>query len=401
MKIEQGNPAYPLISCGTAIFEELILDATSGVSCSGCASAIDTIQTQSPEEMDCDTLINTWLYPLFRITNITVGCLILIFECIGDTLSSLLRCVFCGESIDEIPAAALDATRALSVNRSRLGDLPLPINSSILDSDDLHAEISFDEFLSLFDSIFKDRKTEFLVTEARGKLDAYIKIVKTGLTPEARIIGRVPSQIFTDNLQRIAKLLIVELRKPEISNDKKQQALLEIAESSYYCEPRLFEESQRQWLRITNQEISLEEKLKAWLQMLKEDIILEQYQEEHSFHILNHARKHLPDWGLDQNPVNFEDQYMEGSACGVFEVNYRYTLNKEYTPARIVDAIREKIIFDDNIAQINQFFSDHTDAIQADYLNVEDFFEIDPQTTKSHITHQAVGWLLKKNNFLY
>jgi hypothetical protein len=305
---------------------------------------------------------------------------LLIFDCVSDFCTDFLNC-FEGE--ERFAPQAIEATRHYWVNRSRIHETAAPIESHLAELSEEDMNIDISELNIICQKLFKNSTYEnFSPTQ---KIEYYV----------THVSGHDSVSYRGESLKKIAKLLIVELRKDATPESKKKEALLGIANAISHCYPRIYEQSQHQLKLLKNQVTSLDEKFKFWLQVLKENIILERYQNS-QFHILNHARARLSDWGFDQNPVNFQDDYIN-SFSSVEGINYRYTLNREYTPARIVTTIRGKIIDEGDNTQINTYFQAHQQELSDAGLSHQDLFENDGTT----ISYKGAAWLLKMHNFFY
>lgn len=370
IKLADGNPLIPFTCMGVAIAEEAshIVSSVPAVCEEACG-------------LDGWGLYCKVVTTLTSTVALVFSVAMLVFETVIDFFSDLKACVFGGGSLSKIDPEAILATRTVQIERSRAADAPRRIDPLEFDEDT--GDIGVDELIERFDEIFPNPNHD--ENKARQDLLAYTKFVKDGSQPD---------QQYNANLQGVVKLLIAELRKSEVPQAKKEAALIEIAEAYRNCPPRTYEESFRQLKILTNRYENLEQMLLFWLQFFKEGVLLERYQGD-QFHLLNEARKRVPDWGLDQDPVNLSDPFTTcfGGGLCIGPLNYRYTLNKEFTPARIVEAIHNRVLQDDSHNRlITQYLESQEHDLPEEWQ--EKFF------TEGTINCYGIAWILEKHRFL-
>ncbi|MFQ5754337.1 MAG: DUF1539 domain-containing protein, partial [bacterium] len=123
--------------------------------------------------------------------------------------------------------------------------------------------------------------------------------------------------VFYDHLEMLLKNILYEIQNNcEISKEKKDQALIELAIGSMQCPPRWLEEMKRQYqsLMLKNMHMG-EDKALGYVQELKEDIISDKVRrlyvtsdgDELEFHFLNTFRKKFgEEFGLDTSTCGLD-----------------------------------------------------------------------------------------------
>jgi hypothetical protein len=357
IRLAEGNPLNSFVCGATALAEEVVAIA----SFQHCP--IDAASFADEEAIFC---IPCNAY--FTVVGTVISVATVAFQIIYDFFKTL----FCNENLSP---EAVELTQNLKINRAKISELPPPLDIyQLLELPD----IDVNELLTHFDTLFAETRPG-----DRFSILGYIAYVQ----------ARSNSQIVRDlNIVAAAKNLVFELRKPEIPRVKKETALIEIAFAFRNCEPRIYEDTMRQLKNLTNRFRTLEQQLPFWHQLFKEDLIIENYQ-VCEFHVINHARRHVPDWGLDRDGVNLSDPFQNIGGMFNGALNYRYTLNKDYNLPRAIEAIRNRFIGEGSNDLINDYLARHP---LPDDFDFRDFFERDGTT----ISYRAVVWIHEQERFL-
>ena len=365
IKLDEGNPLIPFTCAGYAIAEEAKQVILS----------LPRVYEEYKQLDGCDlscraiTLIGSSVAMVFSLA-------MLVFETVIDFFFDT-KAYLLDQRTNRLDPEAVAETITLKLNRARAGDAPLPIDPIVLDPQT--SEIPLEALLEQFDKI---SSTIERPVNIRRDLEEFIRRVDSGCNP------------YSEHLQGVLKLFIAELRKPELSLEKKKTALLAIAEASHQCPPRTYDECLRQLKILTNRYPNLEQLLLSWIQFFKEEVLLEKYQDT-QFHMLNEARQRLPDWGLDSDPINLSDPHTSLFGGGPFvgPLNYRYVLNKELSPARLVAAIRNRVLQDEyNNSFITKFLESREADLPTDWQT--QFF------SEGKINYRGIAWILVRLEFL-
>lgn len=282
--------------------------------------------------------------------------------------------------------AAIAETKNYEIAKDRLAHRPEPLLAEELQREGVN-QIDVGELVAFFDRTIADSGSDVPAGEAahaRRYIQHYVDFIQ-------RRSG--PSDMYNNNLKLTAQNFILEMRKPylEVPLHKRRAAFFELADAAEHCRPRMYEEMQRQYKMVTNQQLTIEQKLLMWLQMLKEDILIQKFQGT-QFHVINRARNEVGgEWGLDANEISQNDEHI-GCGGSTSKEEYVKVLTKNYTPGRMVDAIHSRLIYDGNNELINQYMQHHL----TDGTDPTSLFESNGTT----INHKGVAWLLIQHGFL-
>lgn len=200
----------------------------------------------------------------------------------------------------------------------------------------------------------------------------------------------------------LLKRIILNLNDRSIPLVKRQEALIALANAGQNCSGIIYQECVRQVNKLSTSiaMMTLEELLLRWLQTLKEDILIESLGHGH-FRVIDHVRASSIGraWGLEAvNPHELEaanlneiDHFAMILICREIHKCAK-TLQVNYIPLRIVQAIKERIILEQAQPMIMEYMG----------MNLPD--DIDPQslfsTDDNNINEKGVLWLLESHGFL-
>ncbi len=302
-----------------------------------------------------------------------------------------------------LPQGAIDATQGYSINRDMLSVTPPPMKELWEELRRSGAEdIQITEIMDHFNALIRDKGT-VNVQRVQAAERALQKMIQD-TDQQKDDLGNLPfldggmvnpeygMALVEDRQGRLTQVnkreywlqlnaeirlilqnFVAEFRKPAISARNKQTALLEIARAAEECRVGLREELIRRFKMLTNRVTKLEDKFKLWIQLFKEDLILST--DTPQMHKINHARKLVgKQWGLDQDKLNLDDAHMEAGG-GTSELQFIRILTEGYTPARIVHALRARMIDDGDWINVNKYFQTHIAKFETAGDDIFDFYE--------------------------
>ncbi len=165
------------------------------------------------------------------------------------------------------------------------------------------------------------------------------------------------NHMYHQTVRTVVQNIILELRKPQVSVEKKKRALSALAEAQWSCPPRRLAECIRQYRLLATSSPAMEQLLLGYLQDIKEEIFLTSYQGS-QFHVINYVRSSIgEELGLDTNQVFLQDPYI-GMGGHPLSCSLRAVFYCNYTTERVVQAVMTRIQLDDN----NQVCTDHIHA---------------------------------------
>lgn len=373
INISPSNPLSPLVLCGTAVVEEAVVLATF----QGCCPSSICSEESNAYDCLCDLVIkvyNAVHYILLQYIYIPA----MIYELVKDTLVNVYEWL-AGQTDPNMDAASTAAAQHLRVNRSRISERPEPL--PIPDLDAHGREIQLNELTAYAGGLFPNDQS---ILWAIGRFVTYASHSQTD-----ELLPR-----YFEGLRQYARGIIFEMRKPDVSQEKKQHALKEIADAMQNCEPRIYAETRKQWLILTNCYTNLDQQILAWLMEFKENLVTSRFQTCGEFHPLNYARRVLPDWGLDNDPENLSDPF--ATAFGGIPwgpLSYRYMFNKEYTAERLIAVIKTRLDLEPQ-QRVTTFLGEIADQLPEKWY--ADYYEAD----KIRLNHHGVAWLLQHLSFL-
>ena len=371
INISPTHPLSPLVLCGTAVVEEVVVLATfqgffPTSICSEESNAYDCL---------CDLAVkvyNAVHYIFLQYIYIPT----MIYEVIKDTLVNIYECL-AGYTDPNMDPAASAAAQNMCVNRSRISERPAPLPIPDLDANG--EEIPLNELVQHAKNLFPHDPS------VAGWIDSFVNYASQ---------GDEFSQRYFEGLRKYARGIIIEMRKPELPQVGKRHALSELADAMRNCTPRIYAEGRKQWLILTNCHPSLDQQILAWLQEFKENLITSRFQTCGEFHPLNYARRVLPDWGLDNDAENLSDPF--ATAFGGLPwgpLSYRYMFNKEYTAERLIAVIKTRLDLEPQ-QRLNALLEQIADQLPGDWL------ETAYEANRIKLNHRGVAWLLQHLHFL-
>lgn len=158
---------------------------------------------------------------------------------------------------------------------------------------------------------------------------------------------RPHSDLFSRQLSIYLKGIIRKMESGEISADKENDILKELAEASTRCRPTWLEVAARLYAEVHGQAETVDVKLLRLIQEFKEAIILDYSQNEmgSQWHALNIARNLFGrELGLNTN-LSSNDPYGQGDATSAFAKGiFKWLVVRKYEKVnRIIDSIKESI----------------------------------------------------------
>jgi hypothetical protein len=115
----------------------------------------------------------------------------------------------------------------------------------------------------------------------------------------------------------------------------------------------------------------------------KRELILQRYQGK-QMHVENHAAHQLVDWGIGPDKAEANDPYEMIGGCGLSGLNYRYTLNQECTPARIVQVLKTNLDMEDPdeiMSYLHKVGGQDPSLLPEDW-DGDEYWEINPELSK-------------------
>lgn len=319
---------------------------------------------------------------------------------------------------DARPVAAGDVHPAvlanLSINKGALARTPALFDPSMIlqVARDASPPIEAREILAQFDRIFAgagrntilchdDRNAPITVAGARvAILTDYVT-----LHPLNEYEASVAA-----NIRLFLVGIVSELRKPDVPQEKKQTALIDLVLSARHCFPRRYEQALKTYRTLSNQVETLEQIVLQLLQQVKEDLFREYYSLSlEPVMTLNFIRKLVGrELGLDCDPIHLNDPHMSAHNDARSPQNpgfkhmtasqFRRVFFHIYNPESVLRIMRQRL--NDKIAnnndfcrEITQYISDAVPADQKGALPAPYQFDYD-HATPYQLTDDGIRFLL-------
>ncbi|MBI2743167.1 MAG: hypothetical protein HYX48_04545 [Chlamydiales bacterium] len=417
LTIGERNPLFAL-SCGVYAIAEEIEVASKVVT--------DYLYPTDPAaqgaEMDCDQIIDTCcdkliFLPLEAIAllfSLSFLCIDIVWDTAWDTIylliDNILWLLCCNPSYNNVPIGAIEAARDYTLNRAQLNDIA---PNTVIEISALPEGITPNDLLTLH--IEFDRPTD---PEAEGyakKLEKF-NADHTLLTSLVNYINRIKSQADHDRPQRDALLERKAIRKltrederrltafnktvgdgdyvykkalnivhaMRETGDKDFSSLVEAGQSDR-CNPLKNDAVSDKYDAVTRVKKDLKETFLSVTKAFKRALVLSTY-DMGQYHVLNHALKVVGNWGLDATRTELDDPYERITSIFLTAVNFRYTLNRGFTPARILSN-----------------FKGITDTMKPAVINkfLEKLFENDPEASDPLLDADSPYYILDANSPYY
>lgn len=177
-----------------------------------------------------------------------------------------------------------------------------------------------------------------------------VRLAQTDL----RFVTRPYDQLYYATMKTTLQCIILELRNPNIPDEKKRRALRALVDGAGGCNPRKLEECQRQLRFLKSTAPEMNTLLLGYIQDLKEEIFLQAFQDS-QFHVLNNIRSRVGTlYGLNTNEVNLQDPYIHMGAP-TFDVEIQYVFHTQYTTQRVVQGVLTRIHLEENNSVWNEY----------------------------------------------
>lgn len=259
----------------------------------------------------------------------------------------VLSMLGCAETRDP---AAYDYT-GVSLNMSAIDRAPDP-----LDLDQLAAtgmDIDVNDIVNEYDNTVRAYRAAGNGRNETSRAD------REALRDLARMSvsqGSTPYQIaYYSTVKKVLQNLILELRRPETSADKKMRALDEIIVAQSRCAPRRLAECIRQYKLLKTSNPEMVQLLLEHIQDFKEDFFLEAFERSGQFHVINHIRREHGDrYGLNRSLINLEDPHINcGGPPDASRVHAEF--NRRYTSEGVVEGVMARL----QVGECNQICLDY------------------------------------------
>lgn len=391
-----GIRPFNALSCGfTAIGEELYL------SCCG-----STPPSQEPAvEKSFEQSVEDFLEGVCSFTTLVCD---MTYDFVCDLLKwlyNILACLLCLTPItNNVDLAAIAATRGYSINRAKLHEVPEPIASdptSLPDValSDLHEIYRQREQVSEDNEHYLDLKNlaDFVRSSKEASEMAKPLLGEELAKPEdeqdlVRIRSLRTEIYLGDNIYLYALNLIYEIKNHPTYD------FVALADKSNSCGPVKYKIIKSEFERITGRARDVEQQLLLVAKRTKHSLILDAFQTT-QFHVINHASKQVSDWGLDADEVERADAHIHVGSSDLGALNYRYILNRNFTPARLATNFKTDLETRGN-EQMNAFLEEHVSHLPEgwdDGNSKNCFYEVDPITgALNRLNYKGVAWVIAK-----
>ncbi len=212
-------------------------------------------------------------------------------------------------------------------------------------------------------------------------------------------LDRHSKQAIFEGQQMHEYLLSLVFTCTQIQNQNNKRAAFQgLADAYHGCGPHKYKAIRDQFERLTDRAPDLNQLWLLATKQLKQNILLSRYQTS-QFHVINAACSKVSDWGLDPDQAELGDSYIDvGGGAMITGLNVRYTLNKEFTPARALTAFKSRLDDLDDQSLITVYTRTHRDALPADWAeNYNETFTYRDsagiQREGTRINYHGAAWL--------
>jgi hypothetical protein len=271
--------------------------------------------------------------------------------------------------LEEMPPSILNS---LGIDRRSLAWIPAPFDPTIIAHIAANTQpvIEATQIIEHFDEhfshlgewavLYNDEGLRVTVAQARRDIqNQYLDGIKAG-----RRAGAGYHKEVAENIELFLKGIIFELRKEDVSLEKKQTALKELASAARHCPPRRHEQALKIYRTLSNQMETLEAIVFQLNQAIKEDLFYDYYSlTREPVMTLNYIRSQVgTELGLDCHPVNLNDPYISLNDARspqnrtfkhTTPAEFRRIFNEIYTPANVLSIMKQRL--NERIAQNNDF----------------------------------------------
>ncbi len=421
-KINENNPIHPLLSAVTAVGEEVGVKVKALV----CP---DTIAAAEPAEVHNECPM--WALGINYL--ISVGVFLWkagedLFNGLVNYIMNTFVCLTGGKpNYQNVDLEALTATHNYKVNREKMSQEPNDRSISATDLRDIYgimlrvtdndrAKADGDklrDILGVYDSLPADQKLEKYEVSStdidgakhtktivvRTQLLAYIDYIEKGLEEretytlkieqrraQGEVIPKDDKELQTylktaeyPEMERMMMHITYHIADQPAA--KVCEALTKICDAWEGCGPHKYKGLKRAYEKVIGG--TLDEKFLQWLKDFKRELILQRYQGE-QMHVENHAAHQLVDWGIGPDKAEANDPYEMIGGCGLSGLNYRYTLNQECTPARIVQVLKTNLDMEDPdeiMSYLHKVGAQNAALLPEDW-DGDECWEINPELSK-------------------
>ncbi len=292
-------------------------------------------------------------------------------------------------TLGDVPAHVF---QGLSINQRKINERPEPLDPELIRhvAENSTPPVQIRQLLTEFDRVcneigvtnnqvlYQDQGRPITRRGAREALERnYIGFVEQNMN-RARAGGQDYHPLAAADIDVFLKGIIIELRKPEVSIEKKRVAIENLASAAEHCPPRRHTEAMKVYRVLSNQMETIDEILKQYIQATKEDLFVNYYSlARESVMTLNYIRRTVgQQLGLDINPVNLQDIYISmhdarspenRNARHETAAQFTGVFNRLYTPQNVLfnmkNFLNERIANDADFARaVSQFIDNELTA---------------------------------------
>lgn len=308
---------------------------------------------------------------LERIVNKVIGAVAAIFLCIAETAASIANLAMQPiHWVVNLVARCFSTTeegyRGVTINLNALGLAPDQMNLSAPNSETDSVNV-----LDLVDEYRRvERESQRLAGQGPRPASPDLSNTLRNLAHLSLSVTPFPQpgvenynflrqrasydQLYYATMKKTLQRIILELRNPQVSVEKKKRALIALADGMSGCQPRKLEECQRQCRLLMSTAPEMHNLLLGYIQDLKEEIFLREFQGS-QFHVLNYVRQEMgAEYGLNRSEINLRDPNIGVGGRPTMEA-MRNVFESQYTTERLVQGVRTRIHLDENNSVWNAY----------------------------------------------
>jgi hypothetical protein len=421
VKIAEQSPVQSLVSGVYALGEEASATVTSTISsCSGQ----DSIETHDDD--DCplilkavSTVIATGRFVIEVLWDTLIDCGRFLFNLIAPFIGQ-------ARNTGNVSQAAIDATVNYRINRAKMSELPQDVAISANDLRNVYfvelaripgdpeeedAQPTLIDTVTQQYTILPDRNADTLrlltecanyilngLDELRVREEQRRQASQVGL-PDP---GEHPKKFEYEEMERMWMQIGYQMRDGNLAPMRKINLFGKLVDAMRGCGPHKYKGVKRGFEIVIGG--TLDQKFLYWIKDFKREVILQRYQDG-QFHVENDALDKVRDWGLGGDKAELSDVYKGMFGVEFSGLNYRYVLNREVTPARLVEMIKMQLEAEDSSeAEIAGYLQKTTSELPEgwDSLEYNEEYRLperprDPALTRPN--HRLIAWVLADMGF--